>query len=353
VLDRHWSFGEFKGYAASIKDKNLVAKLEQMPEVEWVEEDGVMRINEEEVSAPEATCTTQKGATWGITRTSEKALNPDGLYTYVDTADGSGVTVYVIDTGIYIQNVDFGGRATWGTNTVDQKTTDGNGHGTHCAGTIGGTAYGMAKKTRLVAVKVLSDSGSGSTAGVISGIEWAAKDKKGPAVGSMSLGGGKSPTMNAAVTSATSQGLIMVVAAGNDNANACNYSPASTPEAITVAASDNKDTKATFSNYGTCVHLFAPGVAITSTWIGSPTAINTISGTSMACPHVAGQVAKYLEVDPSAGPAVAKAWILEVAQAGLIKSIPAIPKTPNLLLFADCKSFGGFTNETVKLSKRY
>jgi subtilisin family serine protease len=352
VLDRHYSFGDFQGYAATIKDKALVAKIEQMPEVEFVEEDGVVRASEE-ATTDDAKCITQTGATWGITRTSEKVLAPSGLYSYVDTASGDGVTVYVIDTGIYIQNVDFGGRAYWGTNTVDSKTTDGNGHGTHCAGTIGGTTYGLAKKVHLKAVKVLSDAGSGSTAGVISGIEWAVKDKKGPAVGSMSLGGGKSAAMNSATSNAVTQGLVMVVAAGNDNKDACNYSPASTPEAITVAASDNKDTKATFSNFGTCVHLFAPGVSITSTWIGSTSAINTISGTSMACPHVAGQVAKYLQTNPTAKGSAVKAWLESHAAQGVIKNIPASPKTPNLLLFADCSTFGGLSNETVTLSKRY
>jgi len=351
VLERNWSFGNFKGYAATIKDKSLVSKIEQMPEVDYVEEDGVVRLNDEE---QDDACVTQRGATWGITRTSEKVLNPDGLYSYPDTADGKGVTVYVIDTGIYIDNADFGGRAVWGTNTIDSKTTDGNGHGTHCAGTIGGTSYGMAKNARLVAVKVLSDQGSGSTQGVIDGISWSVRNRVGPAVGSMSLGGGKSAAMNSAVANAVSQGLIMVVAAGNDNRDACNYSPASTPEAITVAASDNKDTKATFSNFGTCVDLFAPGVAVTSAWIGGRNAINTISGTSMACPHVAGQVAKFLETNPSADADVTKMWLESNAQKGIIKNIPAAPKTNNFLLFADCSTFNGFKNETaVKLSKRY
>jgi subtilisin family serine protease len=349
IVERDWSFGPFKGYAASIKDKNLVSKIEQMPEVEWVEEDGVVRINDEET--PSEACGTQTGATWGITRTSEQKLDPNGLYKYA--ADGTGVTVYVIDTGIYIQHVEFGGRAIWGTNTVDSKVTDGNGHGTHCAGTIGGTTYGMAKKAKLVAVKVLSDAGSGSTAGVVSGIEWSVKNRVGPAAGSMSLGGSFSASMNAAITSAVSQGLVMVVAAGNDNKNACNYSPASSPDAITVAASDNKDTKATFSNFGDCVHLWAPGVSITSAWIGSTTSINTISGTSMACPHVAGQVAKFLQNDPTAKAPEAKAWLVKYAQQGLIKNIPAVPKTPNLLLFANCDTPPSLTNETIKLSKRY
>jgi len=352
-LERNWSFGNFKGYAASIKDKSLVSKIEQMPEVDWVEEDGVVRLNDDEQS--DNACSTQRGATWGLTRTSERALNPDGLYSYTDQADGKGVSVYVIDTGIYVDNADFGtpSRAVWGTNTIDSKTTDGNGHGTHCAGTIGGSTYGMAKGVRLVAVKVLSDQGSGSTQGVIDGISWSVRNKNGPAVGSMSLGGGKSAAMNSAVANAVSQGLIMVVAAGNDNRDACNYSPASAPEAITVAASDNRDTKATFSNFGTCVDLFAPGVAVTSAWIGGRNAINTISGTSMACPHVAGEVAKYLQTNPSADADVAKMWLESNSQKGIIKNIPAAPKTNNFLLFGDCSTFGGLGNETVKLSKRF
>jgi len=309
-----------------------------------------MRINDEK---PEDACVTQRGATWGITRTCEQALNPDGLYNYPDSANGKGVTVFVIDTGIYTANVDFGGRAQWGTNTIDGATTDGNGHGTHCAGTIGGTTYGMAKGAKLVAVKVLSDSGSGSTNSVISGIQWSVRNKAGPSIGSMSLGGGKSATLNSAVSDATSQGVIMVVAAGNDNRDACNYSPASTPQAITVAASDNRDNKATFSNFGNCVHVFGPGVGITSAWIGSTSAVNTISGTSMACPHVAGQVAKFLETDPTATAPVAKAWVTSAALQGVVKGIPANPPTPNRLLFADCATFGSLKNETAKLSKRY
>jgi len=294
-----------------------------------------------------------KGGDFGITRTSEALLNPDGLYSYPDTADGRGVTVYVIDTGIYIGHNEFGGRAVWGTNTIDSKTTDGHGHGTHCAGTVGGTTYGMAKNVKLVAVKVLSDQGSGSTQGVIDGISWSVRNRVGPAVGSMSLGGGKSAAMNSAVANAVNQGLLMVVAAGNDNRDACNYSPASAPEAITVAASDNRDTKATFSNFGTCVDLFAPGVAVTASWIGSPSAINTISGTSMACPHVSGQVAKFLETFPDADADVAKMWLESNSLKGIIKNIPAAPKTNNFLLFADCSTFDRFNNETVKLSKRY
>jgi len=344
TVEREWTIGNFRGYSVSIKDKALLSKIEQMPEVEWVEENGVVRISEE--APQDASCTSQQGSTWGITRTSVKKLDPTSEYSYVDTADGSGVTVYVIDTGIYIEHSEFAGRASWGTNTVgDGQDKDGNGHGTHCAGTIAGGTYGMAKKAKLVAVKVLSASGSGTMDGVIKGIEWAAKNRQGPAVGSMSLGGGKNTALNTAVASAVDSGLIMVVAAGNDNGQACTKSPASAPEAITVAASDNKDVKASFSNYGKCVDLYAPGVAVTSSWIGSPTAINTISGTSMACPHVAGQVAKYLETTPKAKGDDAKAWLVSQALQGVIDKNPI--DTPNLLLFGDCNTFGKSSNATI------
>jgi len=348
ALARQWQIGEFRAYAATITDRNFVSKLEQMPEVEWVEEDGVMRINVEDDNA----CNTQTGSTWGIVRTSEVNNDESGDYKYSTHADGSGISVYVIDTGIYTAHSDFGGRAVWGTNTVDSSRNDGNGHGTHCAGTIGGRTYGLAKGATLVAVKVLSDSGSGSTQGVIQGVQWSVNDKQGPALASMSLGGGKSATLNSAITNAVSQGLVVVVAAGNDNGNSCNYSPASTPEAITVCASDSADRKATFSNWGTCAHIWAPGVSITSTWIGNPNSINTISGTSMACPHVAGQVAKYLQTNPTARAGVVKAWLQQYATQGQITN-GGIGGTPNLLLFADCATFGDGLNNTIKLDKRY
>jgi len=309
-----------------------------------------MRISHEE---DDNSCNTQTGSTWGIVRTSEVENEASGNYLWSTHADGSGISVYVIDTGIYTAHNDFGGRAVWGTNTVDRATTDGHGHGTHCAGTIGSKTYGLAKGATLVAVKVLTDQGSGSTQAVIAGVQWSVNDKKGPALASMSLGGGKSATMNNAITSAVNAGLIVVVAAGNDNGNSCNYSPASTPEAVTVCASDNQDRKATFSNWGTCAHIWAPGVSITSTWIGTRDSINTISGTSMACPHVAGQVAKYLQINPSARVGVVKSWLQQYGQQGRITN-GAIGGTPNLLLFADCATFGdGMSNNTIKLDKRY
>jgi subtilisin family serine protease len=288
-------------------------------------------------------------------------LNIDGKYMYPTIADGTGVTVYVIDTGILTTHNEFntGGvvRAKWGFNAVDKIDTDEHGHGTHCAGTIAGTTYGMAKGARLVAVKVLNKQGSGSTAGVIQGIDWtssAAKSDASASVASMSLGGGKSTAMNSAIDAASgdpTQVVIFSVAAGNDNKDAINVSPASASLAICVAASDNTDKKATFSNWGRTVALYGPGVSITSSWIGSNTATNTISGTSMACPHVSGQIAKFMQLQPRAQPAEVKGFLSSVATDGIITG-GATGGTPNKLLFADCDTFAGLANSTL-LQKRY
>jgi len=293
-------------------------------------------------------CDTQEGATWGLVRTSQNELNINGKYSYEQ--DGSGAYAFVLDTGIYVAHHDFQGRASWGANFVDKDDTDGNGHGTHCAGTIGGTKYGLAKRCRLVAVKVLSASGSGSWSGVIDGINYVANDStRRPATINMSLGGGKMQSVNDAVDAASSRRVTVVVAAGNDNRNTCDYSPASAPTAIAVGATDNTDGKATFSNHGECMNLFAPGVAITSTWIGNPNADNTISGTSMAAPHVCGVVTKYLGDQQDATPAVVKAWVLDMASGNLVRGVPA--RTANLLLNNMCAV--SVNTSTVKLSKRY
>jgi len=347
---RRFSFGDFHGYAATITDKAVLHQIEQRPEVAWVEEDGVMYASHEEPNA----CIQQTGTTWGIARTTSRTDRISSIYEYPDTNDGAGVTAYVIDTGIFITHREFEGRATWGTNTVDGTRTDGNGHGTHCAGTIGGATYGMAKKVNLVAVKVLTDQGSGSTQSVIAGVDWSVNNHLKPSLGSMSLGGARSPTLNAAIDSATQQGLIMIVAAGNENTDACTRSPASAATAITVAASENTDRRASFSNFGNCVSVFAPGRDITSAWIGSTSAINTISGTSMACPHVAGEIAKYLKTNPSSDAAGAKAWI----QSKSLQGVVIDPKTVapgSGLLFADCATFAVLKpkTETVILENRY
>jgi subtilisin family serine protease len=284
-----------------------------------------------------------------LVRTSQNELNIDGKYQYEQ--DGSGAYAFVLDTGIYIGHDDFNGRASWGANCVDKDDFDGNGHGTHCAGTIGGTQYGLAKRCRLVAVKVLSASGSGSWSGVIEGINYVANDStRRPATINMSLGGGKQQAVNDAVDAASNHGLVtVVVASGNDNGNTCNYSPGSAPTAISVGASDNTDKKASFSNHGECMNVFAPGVGVTSTWIGAPDAVNTISGTSMASPHVCGVVTKYLGDRQKDTPAVVKAWILDMASGNLVTGVP--DKTPNLLLNNMCAQ--SVNTSTVKLSKRY
>jgi serine protease len=329
--------------------------LLDQPEVDYVEQDGMAYATDYFKDEPVATkrendvCATQEGSTWGLVRTSQVELNINGKYAY--DRDGGGAYAFVLDTGIYTAHNDFNGRASWGKNFVDTDDTDGNGHGTHCAGTIGGTKYGLAKNCRLVAVKVLSAGGSGSWSGVIDGINYVANDARRPATINMSLGGGKQQAVNDAVDAASNHGLVTtVVAAGNDNSNTCNYSPASSPTAIAVGATDNSDNKASFSNHGTCMSLFAPGQAITSTWIGNPDADNTISGTSMASPHVCGVVTKYLGERPKDAPAVVKAWILQQASGNLVKNVPAT--TANLLLFNGCAR--GLANATtVKLSKRY
>jgi len=293
-------------------------------------------------------CTTQDSATWGLVRTSQVELNINGKYIYQQ--DEGAAYAFVLDTGIYTAHNDFNGRATWGANFVDTDNTDGNGHGTHCAGTIGGTTYGLAKGCRLVAVKVLSASGSGSWSGVIDGINYVANDARRPATINMSLGGGLMQSVNDAVDAASNHGRVTTVAAaGNNNGDTCQFSPASASTAIAVGATDNNDNKASFSNHGPCMNLFAPGVSITSTWIGNPNADNTISGTSMASPHVCGVVTKYLAGRPSDAPAVVKAWILDSASGNLVKNVPE--RTANALLNNNC---AGATNiSTVKLSKRY
>jgi len=244
------------------------------------------------------TCPSQSPATWGIARTSTINLFPGGPYIRPDQG-GEGVRAYIIDTGILTTHVEFSGRATWGFNSVDSNNNDCNGHGTHVASTVGGTLYGVCKGIRLVAVKVLNCAGSGTTAGVINGVNWVASNRQGKALANMSLGGGFSATMNAAVDAASDSGVVFVVAAGNSNQDACNFSPASAEKAISVGATtlvengnyEQEDRRASFSNFGECVTIWAPGQTIQGAWIGSNTATNIISGTSMASPHTCGVAA--------------------------------------------------------------
>jgi subtilisin family serine protease len=325
---KHLYKSALKGFAIDDLTDEAVALLAADPRVVRIEADQVM-----------TAITTQTGATWGLDRVDQRPLPLDQSYTYA--TDGTGVTVYIIDTGINFTHNDFGGRAVKGIDevTVNGTAADCNGHGTHVSGTVGGATYGLAKNVSLVAVRVLDCGGSGSTAGVVAGIDWVTANKHLPAAANMSLGGGYSATLNQAVARSVAAGVTYAIAAGNSYANACNYSPASEPSAITVGATNINDGFAYFSNWGSCVDVNAPGVNITSDWMGSATATNTISGTSMASPHVAGAAALYLAANPSATPAQVTSAITSNATVGAITSVPV--STVNLLLYTGSGSGGG------------
>ncbi|TWP44782.1 S8 family serine peptidase [Lentzea tibetensis] len=298
------------------------ARLAADPRVAFVQQDAEVKLLDTQQNPP----------SWGLDRVDQRDLPLSNSYTYDTTA--SSVTAYVIDTGVRTTHQTFGGRATWGTNTSgDGNNSDCHGHGTHVAGNIGGSQYGLAKAAKVVAVKVLNCQGSGTTAGVVGGIDWVTANAVKPAVANMSLGGGADATLDSAVRRSIAAGITYAIASGNSNTDACTTSPARVTEAITVNASTRTDTRASFSNFGTCTDIFAPGEGITSSWNTNDTATNTISGTSMATPHVAGAAALWLETHRTDTPAQVAAGLFAASTANKVTN----PGTgsPNRLLFTN------------------
>lgn len=313
-------YTELNGYAATLSAEQL-ADVRRDADVAFVQEDAVVSLS-----------ATQTNPTYGLDRIDQRNRPLSNSYTYNRT--GNGVRSYIIDTGINGSHREFSGRLASGYTAINdgRGTTDCNGHGTHVAGTVGGTVYGVAKGTTLVPVRVLDCEGSGFNSGVIAGMDWVAGNGARPAVANMSLGGPADSATDAAIARMTNAGVTVVVAAGNENQNACNVSPARASSAITVAASTSSDARASFSNFGSCVDIFAPGQGITSAWIGSSTATNTISGTSMASPHVAGVAALYLQGNPSASPATVTNALVGNATTNVISGANG---SPNRLLFTN------------------
>src|SRR5918912_2292976 len=306
------------GYAAEMSEEQAAA-LSEDPRVAFVEEDGLVYAS-----------TTQSGATWGLDRIDQRNLPLSGTYTYNWT--GSGVRAYIIDTGIRTTHTQFGGRASAVFDAFGGNGQDCNGHGTHVAGTIGGSTYGVAKSALLRAVRVLNCSGSGSTSGVISGVDWVTSNHINPAVANMSLGGGASSALDTSVNNLANSGVPIAVAAGNSNADACNTSPARAANAITVGATTTSDSRASFSNFGPCLDIFAPGQGILSAWITSTTSTATLSGTSMASPHVAGVAALYKQFSPGASASTVRKAIVNNATTNGISG--AGTGSPNRLLYS-------------------
>jgi subtilisin family serine protease len=312
---KHKYSATIKGFAATLS-AGAVAALQADPDVAYIEQDGVVTIS-----------TTQTGVTWGIDRIDQRNLPLNGSYTYTST--GAGVRAYIIDTGIQTNHPQFGTRASAPYDALGGNGQDCNGHGTHVAGTVGSSTYGVAKGVYLRAVRVLDCNGSGSNSGVIAGMDWVKTNHIKPAVANMSLGGGFSSATNTSANNLAAAGVFLAVAAGNSNADACNSSPSSAANATTVASSTSTDAKSSFSNYGACVDLYAPGSSITSTWLNGGT--NTISGTSMASPHVAGVGALYKATYGDASYSTIRSWLTTNATANVITGNPS--GTPNKLLY--------------------
>lgn len=321
------------GFSVKLSGDQLGA-LEKDPMVKYIEPDGYVY----------TTSTTQSNATWGLDRIDQRNLPLNGTYTY--NATGQGVTSYIIDTGVRTDHVEFGGRAQRGFDAFGGNSEDCNGHGTHVAGTVGGTIYGVAKNTTLVGVRVLDCNGSGSWSGVIAGMDWVAAQANGPSVANMSLGGGASTAINDAVARMYDAGVPVIVAAGNGDRRgreqpACNFSPASAPRAYTVGATTSSDAKTSWSNYGDCVDIFAPGASITAAWHTSNTDLRTISGTSMASPHVAGVAALFLQGNSSASPQAVYNFLTETSTKNIVSNSRT---ANNHMLYSLGESSGGGDN---------
>ncbi|MDO8774367.1 MAG: S8 family peptidase [Burkholderiaceae bacterium] len=320
----HTYTSAIKGFAASLPDAALQA-IRNNPNVDYIEQDQTVSLNE---------TLTQPNATWGLDRIDETIRVLDTQYHYSYT--GANVNAFIIDTGIRSTHSDLYPRVNVGAGFTaindGNGTDDCNGHGTHVSGTVGGVTWGVAKGVALIPVRVLNCQGSGTWSGVIAGIDFTANSTLRPAVANMSLGGGASQAVDDAVAGAVNKGATVVVAAGNSNANACNYSPARAPSAITVGATTSTDTRASYSNYGTCLDLFAPGSGITSAWNTSDSATNTISGTSMASPHVTGIAALALAANMAASPWAVATFLTQNATSGTLSSTGS--GSPNRLVYS-------------------
>jgi subtilisin family serine protease len=321
------------GFSIELSNLELEA-IERDPMVKYVEPDGYVHINS----------TTQNSATWGLDRIDQPALPLNGTYVYNST--GTGVTAYIIDTGVRTAHTEFGGRAKQGHDVFGGDSEDCNGHGTHVAGTVGGTTFGVAKNVTLVGVRVLDCNGSGTWGGVIAGMDWVAANASGPSVANMSLGGGGSVAIDDAVARMFDAGVPVIVAAGNGDRRgreqpACNYSPARAPKAYTVGATTSTDTKTSWSNYGDCVDIFAPGASITAAWHTSNTATNIISGTSMASPHVAGVAALFLQSNPTATAQAVYDFLTNSSTKNIVSNSRTVN---NHLLYSLGQSSGGDDN---------
>ncbi|AVZ04638.1 S8 family peptidase [Acinetobacter pittii] len=312
-----------KGFAIYLPDVAGTAFVEAMkknPKVVSVENDTIMKVD----------ATTQSNPDWGLDRIDQKNLPLDSAYSYLQT--GSGTTAYIVDTGILSTHQQFSGRVLSGYTAISDGNgiNDCHGHGTHVAGTVGGSTYGVAKNVSLVPIRILGCDGSGASSNVIAGLDWILKNGKKPAVVNMSLGGEANASLDSAVENLFNNGYVMVVAAGNSNTDACSSSPARVSKAITVAATDSTDTRASYSNYGSCVDIFAPGSQINSSWIGSNIATKVLNGTSMATPHVAGVVAEMLQSTPTATPQTISNNLLNQASNNVVKNPSG---SPNRLLY--------------------